>query len=118
MVEFSEDQHGSRWIQQQLEVASEADKAALFNELLPHVVRLMVDVFGNYVIQKFLQHGSVEQQEALVGRLSGRRVRLQFQLQGVGGELFAFWLSPDPSGASGGYLGGGAPGVTSGVVDR
>ena len=56
------------------------------------------------------------QRQTLVGQLSGRRVRLQFELQG--GELFAFWMSHDPLGASGGYLGGGAFGVTSGVVDR
>ena len=59
--------------------------------------------------------GAPPPQTTLLGKLSGRRVRLQFELQG--GELFAFWLSHDPSGASGGYLGGGALGATS-IVDR
>ncbi|KAJ1623898.1 armadillo-type protein [Pavlovales sp. CCMP2436] len=45
-------QHGSRGIQQRLEVASPEERVAAFDEILPHVVRLMLDVFGNYVVQK------------------------------------------------------------------
>ena len=52
---------------------------------------------------------------AELGALSGRRVRLQFVLEA--GELFAFWLTHDPQGRSGGYLGGGAFGAAS-IVDR
>eukprot|EP01097_Dermamoeba_algensis_P009440 TRINITY_DN6637_c0_g1_i1.p1 TRINITY_DN6637_c0_g1~~TRINITY_DN6637_c0_g1_i1.p1 ORF type:complete len:441 (-),score=63.60 TRINITY_DN6637_c0_g1_i1:954-2276(-) len=53
VVEFSGDQHGSRFIQQKLETAAVAEKQIVFEEILPHVLQLMVDVFGNYVIQKF-----------------------------------------------------------------
>ena len=52
IVQFCQDQHGSRFIQQKLEVASIAEKQMIFNEILPHAQDLMVDVFGNYVIQK------------------------------------------------------------------
>lgn len=51
IVEFSGDQHGSRFIQQQLEEATPAEKQMVFKEILPSALRLMTDVFGNYVIQ-------------------------------------------------------------------
>ena len=40
--------------------------------------------------------------------LIGRPVRLRFQL--TNGSLYAFWVSPDASGASYGYMGAGGPG--------
>ena len=42
--------------------------------------------------------------------LSGRAVRLRFHLRN--GRLFAFWMSPDESGASHGYIAAGGPGFT------
>ena len=54
MVEFSQDQHGSRFIQQKLERASVGEKDMVFNEILASAHSLMTDVFGNYVIQKVL----------------------------------------------------------------
>ena len=41
--------------------------------------------------------------------LAGRPVRLRFFLRK--GSLYSFWLSPDGSGASGGYVAGGGPGL-------
>jgi len=37
-------------------------------------------------------------------------VRLRFHLRS--GRLYAFWVSPDASGASGGYVAAGGPGFT------
>ncbi|ETN70475.1 RNA binding repeat protein, Pumilio-family [Necator americanus] len=51
VVEFAKDQHGSRFIQQKLERASVKEKQLLFDEVLANAHALMVDVFGNYVIQ-------------------------------------------------------------------
>lgn len=48
----SADQHGSRFIQQKLETVSLEEKSLVFEEVLPHALTLMTDVFGNYVIQK------------------------------------------------------------------
>jgi pumilio RNA-binding family len=50
-VEFSMDQHGSRFIQQKLERATSNEKDLVFREILPHSNELIMDVFGNYVIQ-------------------------------------------------------------------
>ena len=50
VVEFSSDQHGSRFIQQKLETASEEDKQVVFDEIVPHnALHLIQGVFGNYV---------------------------------------------------------------------
>lgn len=51
-LDFSVDQHGSRFIQQKLEHCSDEEKASVFSEVLPQASKLMTDVFGNYVIQK------------------------------------------------------------------
>ena len=50
-AEFSMDQHGSRFIQQKLERATNIEKDLVFKEILPSASQLMTDVFGNYVIQ-------------------------------------------------------------------
>jgi hypothetical protein len=50
-AEFSMDQHGSRFIQQKLERATNAEKDMVFDEILSNAPQLMTDVFGNYVIQ-------------------------------------------------------------------
>ena len=42
--------------------------------------------------------------------LAGEPVRFRFQL--TNGSLYAFWVSPDESGASHGYVAGGGPGFT------
>jgi len=42
--------------------------------------------------------------------LAGKPVRFRFHL--TNGSLYAFWVSPDASGASHGYIGAGGPGFT------
>ena len=58
IVAFCQDQHGSRYIQQRLETAGDGEKQAIFIEVLPRASELMIDVFGNYVIQKLFEHGA------------------------------------------------------------
>lgn len=81
-VQFCKDQHGSRFIQQQLEKATDAEKAMFFEEVLPFVHSLMTDVFGNYVIQKLFDHGGADQREALASFLVGHAVQLSLQMYG------------------------------------
>jgi pumilio RNA-binding family len=50
IVEFSGDQHGSRFIQQKLESATSEEKQGVFDEIVPdNALQLIQDVFGNYV---------------------------------------------------------------------
>ena len=48
--------------------------------------------------------------EANLSRLAGKPVRFRFLLND--GSLYAFWVSPDRSGASHGYVSAGGPGFT------
>ncbi|XP_068641499.1 pumilio homolog 5 isoform X2 [Aristolochia californica] len=82
IVEFSADQHGSRFIQQKLETCTAEEKASVFEEVLSHAPSLMTDVFGNYVIQKFFEHGSPEQRKQLADQLTGRILPLSLQMYG------------------------------------
>ena len=70
MVEFSQDQHGSRFIQQKLERASASEKQLVFQEILSAAYSLMTDVFGNYVIQKFFEFGTTDQKSQLVNKVA------------------------------------------------
>ncbi|CAL9088057.1 unnamed protein product [Musa textilis] len=82
IVEFSADQHGSRFIQQKLETCSADEKASVFREVLPHAYSLMTDVFGNYVIQKFFEYGNPEQRKELANKLVGHVLPLSLQMYG------------------------------------
>ncbi|XP_047310465.1 pumilio homolog 6, chloroplastic-like isoform X2 [Impatiens glandulifera] len=82
IVQFSADQHGSRFIQQKLENCSSDEKAFVFKEVLPHASMLIVDVFGNYVIQKFFEYGSTQQRKDLANQLVGQILSLSLQMYG------------------------------------
>ncbi|XP_002962939.2 pumilio homolog 1 [Selaginella moellendorffii] len=82
VVEFSADQHGSRFIQQKLEAATAEEKAMVFDEVLPQAFTLMTDVFGNYVIQKFFEHGNSQQRRELANLLVGHMLELSLQMYG------------------------------------
>ncbi|CAG2102267.1 unnamed protein product [Medioppia subpectinata] len=82
IVEFSQDQHGSRFIQQKLERATPTEKQMVFNEILGAAYNLMTDVFGNYVIQKFFEFGTPEQKQALAQKVRGHVLQLALQMYG------------------------------------
>lgn len=82
LVEFTKDQHGSRFIQQKLPTASEEEKEAAFNEIRDIANELMTDVFGNYVIQKFFELGTRMQQQILLENMRGKIYELSLQMYG------------------------------------
>ncbi|KAI8916962.1 armadillo-type protein [Powellomyces hirtus] len=82
IVEFSGDQHGSRFIQQKLETANSEEKQLVFDEILPNALQLMTDVFGNYVIQKFFEHGNQIQKQILAKQMEGHVLSLSLQMYG------------------------------------
>ncbi|KAJ3285843.1 mRNA binding protein puf3 [Borealophlyctis nickersoniae] len=82
IVEFSGDQHGSRFIQQKLETANSEEKQMVFDEILPNALQLMTDVFGNYVIQKFFEHGNQIQKQILAKQMEGHVLSLSLQMYG------------------------------------
>lgn len=82
IVEFSQDQHGSRFIQQKLERATIQEKQLVFNEIIGAAYSLMTDVFGNYVIQKFFEFGTPEQKTTLAQKVRGHVLALALQMYG------------------------------------
>nr|CAD2187350.1 unnamed protein product [Meloidogyne enterolobii] len=82
VVEFAQDQHGSRFIQQRLERANAKEKQFIFDEVYQHALHLMTDVFGNYVIQKFFEYGTDEQKRKLMQIVQGNVMNLALQMYG------------------------------------
>lgn len=82
VIEFAQDQHGSRFIQQKLERVSVAEKQMVFAEILTAAYSLMTDVFGNYVIQKFFEFGTPDQKQTLAQRIRGHVLSLALQMYG------------------------------------
>lgn len=82
VVEFSGDQHGSRFIQQKLETANSDEKEQIFKEIQPNLLQLMTDVFGNYVIQKMFEHGNQSQKKILANQMKGHVLHLSMQMYG------------------------------------
>lgn len=82
VVDFAKDQHGSRFIQQKLEQCSNEEKEMVFREVLPSSYSLITDVFGNYVIQKFFEFGTLDQKTTLVERLHGHVPALSLHTYG------------------------------------
>ncbi|KAI1128066.1 ARM repeat-containing protein [Nemania abortiva] len=80
IVEFSGDQHGSRFIQDKLTAANSEEKEHVFREIESNAVQLMKDVFGNYVIQKFFEHGNQVQKKLLAAQMKGKVCDLSIQM--------------------------------------
>ncbi|KAK6065758.1 hypothetical protein SCUP234_12433 [Seiridium cupressi] len=80
VVEFSGDQHGSRFIQEKLQNANSDEKDQVFQEIKTNALPLMKDVFGNYVIQKFFEHGSQIQKTILAREMNGKVAELSTQM--------------------------------------
>ena len=59
-----------------LEPGSCAQATQILEELQPHALALMTDQFGNYVIQKLLDHGGEDVRAALGKELQGRVLEL------------------------------------------
>jgi len=76
------DQHGSRFIQQQLEHTSDQERTIVFVEVLPHVHKLATDVFANYVVQRLLEFCPLDQVIALSHGLRGVVLSLSLQMYG------------------------------------
>ncbi|TVU23264.1 hypothetical protein EJB05_25619, partial [Eragrostis curvula] len=54
-----------------LETATPEEIVMVYDELIPHARSLSVDVFGNYAVQKLLEHGPQVCKRKFIGRLTG-----------------------------------------------
>lgn len=82
VVEFCQDQNGSRFIQQRLEMGDLSEQQIVVNEVLPAIRRLRNDVFGNYVVQKLFDFGSPNAKAEIRDSLEGEMLPLSLQMYG------------------------------------
>lgn len=92
------DQHGCRFLQRQLDAGQSASVKAggsekdssreiaatvIFNEIYLKIVELMVDPFGNYLIQKLFENVSADQRLILVKNAAPEFVRIALDPHGT-----------------------------------
>lgn len=63
---MAKDQHGCRFLQRIFDEGTSVDAMIIFNEVIAHVVELMMDPFGNYLMQKLLNVCTEEQRTQIV----------------------------------------------------
>ncbi|ONH67899.1 Pumilio y domain family member 4 [Cyberlindnera fabianii] len=76
------DQHGCRFLQKQLDLDA-SNATPIFEETQMHVVELMIDPFGNYLVQKLLEKVNDEQRITLVKNASPEFVTIALDPHGT-----------------------------------
>ena len=88
------DQHGCRFLQRQLDLGGKENNGhgkeqssvvatMIFNEIYLKIVDLMVDPFGNYLIQKLFEHVSTDQRVILVKNAAPEFMRIALDSHGT-----------------------------------
>ncbi|KAL3588560.1 mRNA binding protein puf3 [Fusarium poae] len=72
----------SRFIQSKLITAKSDEKDRMFTEIGSDMISLMKDLYGNYVIQKLIEHGSMTQKMSVIETVRGHIVELSLNTFG------------------------------------
>lgn len=80
ILEMAKEQNGSRLLQQKLETFTQDEKLAVFEECIKNLKVLIVDVFGNFVIQKVLDVGNKEMRKSIALGVYGRVIELSLHM--------------------------------------
>ncbi|GLT70949.1 hypothetical protein SLA2020_429950 [Shorea laevis] len=83
---LAKDQHGCRFLQKIFDEGSPKDVQIVFNEIIGHVVELMVNPFGNYLMQKLLDVCNEEQRKQILLMVTeepGQLVRISLNTHGT-----------------------------------
>ena len=83
LLELAHDQNGCRFLQDQLDLRVKAHIDLIFDAVCIDVVPLSMDPFGNYLIQKLVQYGTVEQRVALVGGAASSLISIALNVHGT-----------------------------------
>ncbi|XP_039019495.1 uncharacterized protein LOC120151003 isoform X2 [Hibiscus syriacus] len=80
------DQHGCRFLQRLFDEGTRQDVQMIFKEIIDHVVELMMNPFGNYLIQKLLEVCNEEQRMQIlliVTEKPGQLVKISLNTHGT-----------------------------------
>ncbi|EOA39390.1 hypothetical protein CARUB_v10012475mg [Capsella rubella] len=83
---MAKDQHGCRFLQRIFEDGSALDAMIIFSEVIPHAVELMMDPFGNYLMQKLLDVSNEEQRTQIILMVTsepGQLIRISLNAYGT-----------------------------------
>ncbi|GER42710.1 pumilio 7 [Striga asiatica] len=83
---IAKDQHGCRFLQKMFDEGTLRDVQIVFEEIIDHVVELMMNPFGNYLMQKLLEVCTEEQRMHILLRVteeSGELVRISLNTHGT-----------------------------------
>ncbi|CAD8139361.1 unnamed protein product [Paramecium pentaurelia] len=76
------DQQNSRKIQSLFEKGDDEQKEYIFLKILPGIVQLANDIFGNYVVQRILEQGNEKQRDLIFDQLSQSILILSYNTYG------------------------------------
>jgi hypothetical protein len=79
---IAKDQHGCRFLQRKFDEGSPGDMQKIFLEIIDHIIELMTDPFGNYLVQKLLDACNEDQRMQIIHSTTGK-----------GGELVSVSLN-------------------------
>ncbi|XP_022725606.1 putative pumilio homolog 7, chloroplastic isoform X2 [Durio zibethinus] len=83
---IAKDQHGCRFLQRVFDEGTQQDVQIIFKEIIDHVVELMMNPFGNYLMQKLLDVCNEEQRKQILLMVSeepGQLVRISLNTHGT-----------------------------------
>ncbi|KAM7502851.1 hypothetical protein LguiB_001755 [Lonicera macranthoides] len=83
---MAKDQHGCRFLQRKFTEGTKDDVEKIFLEIIVHIVELMTDPFGNYLVQKLLEVCDEDQQMQIlhaITRKPGDLVRISCDMHGT-----------------------------------
>ncbi|XP_073048794.1 uncharacterized protein [Primulina eburnea] len=83
---IAKDQHGCRFLQKIFDEGTSRDVQIIYNEIIDHVVELMMNPFGNYLVQKLLGVCNEEQRMNILLRVTdepGELVRISLNTHGT-----------------------------------
>ncbi|ESR58815.1 Pumilio [Citrus sinensis] len=83
---MAKDQHGCRFLQRKISEGTLEDIEKIFVEIIDHIVELMTDPFGNYLVQKLLEVCNEDQRMQIlqaITRKAGDLVRISCDMHGT-----------------------------------
>ncbi|KAK7363148.1 hypothetical protein VNO77_05279 [Canavalia gladiata] len=83
---MAKDQHGCRFLQRMFDEGTREDVQVIFNEIIDHAVELMMNPFGNYLMQKLLDVCNEEQRMQILLIITeepGQLVRISLNTHGT-----------------------------------